>query len=494
VTAPDGISVVIPTGGAARLKLLAATLASLRRCAGVAQIILSEAGDRPHALDLARQWDADHLFTFAPGPFDRAAARNAGSRLARGDTIMWCDGDLLFGPDFVMRAREELEASGFDYLAPFSRIDYLSAAQSDAVIAGRLAPADCTPIRVLGPLHHGAPGGIGLVRAAFLARHGGMPGFKGWGLEDDAWVHKASVLGRIGATARADQRVWHLFHADSGSHSVAAGLAAKRRNASYAQNAAVFAQMQTIRDPDTWRAHFPPPAFAPTPWPAENSIVFTATGARARARAQRWAARIAAEYGVDVPVTDAAEAGRCDMLVAFCDKTAAQCPEQASIVVTDGGAPGHTHATVLARNIADVTHLRAEGRAVWHRPWGENGADDPIALIQAMSHVLVSPRTWRVRIALDRTRIAPPAFDRPRFWYFGLHDAGEVELLRQDLNGAELQRATAPSDSPIVIERELRAIRPPARWTVWPADRTGRWLDKLSGAIDGEALMQEVRA
>ena len=59
---------------------------------------------------------------------------------------------------------------------------------------------------MLSALSGGNPGVMSLVRKSFLDRHGGMiEEFSGWGGEDDAWVHKVSLPGRLGVTQRQDQ-------------------------------------------------------------------------------------------------------------------------------------------------------------------------------------------------------------------------------------------------------------------------------------------------
>jgi hypothetical protein len=126
---------------------------------------------------------------------------------------------------------------------------------------------------------------------------------------------------------------------------------------------------------------------------------------------------------------------------------------------------------------------------VWHRPWDEASGEGAVpALVQPLSHLLACPRDWQVRIVIDRAALAPSALDSARFWYVGLHDAHDVELMREDLRGTELRSAIAATDGPIVISRAVRSTRRPVRWTVWPTDRRGYWLDRLSGEIAADAL------
>jgi hypothetical protein len=510
----NGLSVVIPSGGRARLALLDAALASMRRCAGIDQIIVSELGPEAAALDVARRWGADHLFTHAPGPFDKVRATNTGSLLARRPEILWCDGDLLFGPDFVPRALEEFRAGGVDFLFPYSGIAYIDAAQSQQVMAGVLSPAACRPVRTLGPLHGGAPGGMGLVRSDFLRRHGGMiAGFQGWGCEDDAWVHKVSLLGRIAATRRPDQQAWHLFHPDSGSHSQVGRRIAMRNNPSFEQNHQLFAHIHAISSAAELQRQFPPPPHAAPPWPAGSRIAFLATAEpgdeRPAERARDWARRLELAFGVSSPVlqarpsdiADTLDGLDADLVVGIADSPAA-CAALAQglgavrFVLAPGDlepdpgwrltASGHAH-WVMARTPQQADAWAALGTRAWWQGWSdEAGADHAAApaIVQPLSHLLNAPHAWKIRIVLDRAALPPAALDQPPFWYVGFHDANDAEIVREDAGRQELRLSLARGDGSIVIDREVRSARRPARWTVWPTDRSGRWLDKLSGPVD----------
>lgn len=97
-------------------------------------------------------------------------------------------------------------------------------------------------------------------------------------------------------------------------------------------------------------------------------------------------------------------------------------------------------------------------------------------------------KTWRLRIALDRLALPAAALDQPRFWYVGIMDADDVEIARHDADREELRCALAGGQPQVVIEREVRSDRPPARWTIWPVDRRGFWTERLSGAVAGDCL------
>jgi hypothetical protein len=72
------VAVVVPFGGRARLPLLDATLAALRRCGGEHQLIVSEHGTTACGHDVAARWGADHVFNWGDGGFDKARALNLG--------------------------------------------------------------------------------------------------------------------------------------------------------------------------------------------------------------------------------------------------------------------------------------------------------------------------------------------------------------------------------------------------------------------------------
>jgi hypothetical protein len=98
-------------------------------------------------------------------------------------------------------------------------------------------------------------------------------------------------------------------------------------------------------------------------------------------------------------------------------------------------------------------------------------------------------RTWSVRLEFDRETLPPAALDRPWLWYLGFHDEAQAEISRQDVLRPELNRALAAGAGPIVIERRIMSEREPRSWTLWPADRRGRWLDQITGPLDSNSLI-----
>lgn len=511
----DGVSIVIPSANRYRLDLLAATLASMRRCAAVEQIIVAEMGASPCALELAQAQGVEHIFTHMAGAFDRAHMLNSGSALARGKEILWCDGDFLFEPEFVARAQREMRACDADYFYPHSRMDYLGEADSRHVLAGVRHPGDCHPIRSMAPMT-GNPGGMGMVRTDFVRRYGGMvDGFRGWGCEDHAWLRKAMLLGKVDVSRHPDQRTWHLYHPDSGSHSERALNQAIRRNPHYAANALLMHRINAIGSGEEFLRQFPPPSHFALPWARSARLLFVVAADSpdmpAAARAVEWGQRIERTYGLGPKIIQADPRSPdgavrdldADAILGFADDNAgchalmAALGTKLMLLVTDAARPARVPLPVgpapmiLARTSAQVNAWRRRGIPVWHRPWRENdapGSDVAPPLVAPLSFLLGATRLWRIRIELDRTALPAPALDRPRFWYVGLHDTGDAEIARQDLCGIELQSVLADASRPIIIERAAASPLPPATWTIWPTDRHGRWLDKLSGTAQAEDL------
>ncbi len=397
------LSVVIPCGGEERLPLLAASLCALRQSAPHEQVVLVESGTAPLAGTLARRWGADHVFIESDGPFDRARLLNTGSALAGSSAILWCDGDLLFGPDFLSKAVSEFEARGIDYFYPFAGMAYLDETQSRSVREGTRLPEDCHPLRVLGPLMGGQPGAMGMVRSEFLQRHGGLiEGFVGWGGEDNAWAHKASLLGRVAVTGQPEQMVHHLWHPNCGATGQPWA-----HNPNYAGNLALFRRVEAARSPEALVAAFPH-AQVPLPWRKDARIGFLVAGEQGQALAESWSLALAQAFGAAVPVLKVQSgqnvaAEGLDFALVF-GSLAGMAPLRAAdprlrLIHVEMGretrwAPSGDGQLRLPRTDAQAKLWRREGRKAWHRAW--EGAPPatvagPISLALASARPAVGP-------------------------------------------------------------------------------------------------------
>jgi hypothetical protein len=304
-TNDSGLTVIVPFGGKNRLGLLEATIAGLCNSSAVDQIVIVEFGSEPLALEIAQRWLTDFLFIFSEGAFDKARCLNAGSALARNSEILWCDGDLLVEKDFFTRALQEFREKQFDFFYPFSKIEYLNEADSEGVRAGTRKPSDCQPIRIHEPIKH-VPGGMGLIRAELLRNFGGMiEGFLGWGGEDNAWAHKARLVGRVGATKHPDQVAWHLFHQDSGATSGQPLIS----NPHYEHNVKLLDEIIKIKTVHELQHRFPPPTHELTPWLKTAKLYFLVSNtdkfSSTRILAQTWSQCFSDIYGLSIPIIDA---------------------------------------------------------------------------------------------------------------------------------------------------------------------------------------------
>ncbi len=266
-----GLSAVVCHGGQIRLPHLAASLANMRQCQGVSEIIVVDMGTSPSAEDVARRWADKYIFIRNGDVFERARALNIGAAMAEFDLVLWRDNDLIMPTDFIDKAVAEMRAERLDYLIPYSAINYLSEADSCEVIHGTRSPADCKPVRVLRAreIH----GGFGILRTAFFVAYGGMSEeFLGWGGEDDAWWVKACLLGKAGCTTRPAQFLYHLFHSNSGAYG---GNVHISNSPHYAKNLVVLREMCSMKDANSFMKRFPPRATLSCGW--ENKrVVFLA--------------------------------------------------------------------------------------------------------------------------------------------------------------------------------------------------------------------------
>jgi len=267
-----GVSVVVCHGGEARVPHLTASLANLRQCQGVDEIVVVDMGPYPVADKVASRWTDKYVFVRNEGVFERARALNIGAGLAEFDVVLWTDNDLLMEPEFVNRAIAEMRTRSLDFLVPYTSVNYLSAADSREVMWGTRNPADCRPLRSLRSTRE-IQGGMGLVSTVFLARYGGMcEEFRGWGGEDNGWWLKASLLGRAASTQRMDQPLYHLFHPDSGGYDGGTQIA---KNPHYAANVALLREMRATRNRQAFLSRFSRPDMLASAWKGRQ-VLFVA--------------------------------------------------------------------------------------------------------------------------------------------------------------------------------------------------------------------------
>ena len=104
--------------------------------------------------------------------------------------------------------------------------------------------------------------------------------------------------------------------------------------------------------------------------------------------------------------------------------------------------------------------------------------------------------TWLTRIALQRNDLPHEARDQAEFWYIGVHDELGNEIYRRDLTRAEVQ-SLAWDQPEVILICELQSGSIPARWTIWPVDRSHRWMRKIEGHFkegDYSIVLDELEA
>lgn len=412
--ASQGVSAIVVHGGAERLPLLAGMVASLKQSPEVEQLIIVDVGDTPHAHALAVRWGADYVYAPDPGPFNRARAVNIGCGLAHNDLLLWSDNDLLYTPGLIKTAIGELLMRNLDYIVPYAQIRYLSERDSLSVLAGAEDPAHCKPLAVLGTGRGGAAdGGVGLVRADFVRRYGALcEEFRGWGGEDNAWMHKVSVLGRAGATASRGQTIYHLYHPSTGG---LGGDPWKRNPEHYGRNLALLEEFRKHRSRNAFLSKYPPPTHNTCPWSRDQRIliVYSPEVDTLAAHQQHLLSALTTSYGISVTGVDPSQLhaavhtsdtlvvmGRAAACAVLSDEGHRSWWERSVIVLEPGTQVVASDKEVMSRAAVIVVaetetmeSLRQLGCRVWHRPWlSGNDVSRPGApvIVQPLSLVLAS--------------------------------------------------------------------------------------------------------
>ncbi|HCB1501400.1 TPA: glycosyltransferase [Klebsiella michiganensis] len=265
----DGVSVIVPFAGQTRLAALQCTLEGLKKQLDVRRVLVVELDKYPHAQDIATTLADDYLFACTSSPFSKARALNIALPFVRTRYLLWLDSDLLLPPDFIRQAWQECETRRLDSLIPWSTVYFLGEEESLQVQTGLRRPETCSPVF---QQPRGAQGAAVLARTDFVLRHGGMDeAFLGWGGEDNAWFHKASVLGTIALTHDAQRPLYHLYHPlSSGYCRQQEHIAA---NPHYSHNVQRLQSLRNIRHGVTFSQHYPPPAKHTAPWDRTVTVV-----------------------------------------------------------------------------------------------------------------------------------------------------------------------------------------------------------------------------
>lgn len=146
------------------------------------------------------------LIVANPDPFTRAGARNHIAQHATGP-IIFHDADMLLPVDAYEHLADIAAKTGRMVIG-FHQYRPLDQAQTALVID---AGADPFAIRPHATTEGWSVGGVFALTADAWAEVGGMdPRFHGWGFEDFAFHHAASLV--LGPSTRLDSAAVHLWH------------------------------------------------------------------------------------------------------------------------------------------------------------------------------------------------------------------------------------------------------------------------------------------
>jgi len=259
---PD-LTIVIPHGGAARIRNLRAVVARLVE-AEAEHVLIMEMDREPRVRELARAAGFRHVFVEQETTFHKTRAMNAAIPLLRTERLLWLDSDILLTGAVIAGALDEMNSRSLDCLVPWTTVRYLSEEDSAEVAAGRRDPAECAAPFTLYSRKYGCGGAI-FARTEFVRQIGGMrEEFHGWGREDGAFFAMARTLGRSSVTMREDVHLHHLDHP----------VDAPRR-ASPKHDWMVW-EIRSLRDPAQLQRRYPRPAHFTPPWRGTKRIACAA--------------------------------------------------------------------------------------------------------------------------------------------------------------------------------------------------------------------------
>jgi hypothetical protein len=189
--APE-VTFVVGQRGVERLPLLLATLRTLAAQEGArVECVVVEQSPRAEIAAALPAW-VRHVHTPPPAGetrYCRAWAFNVGARAARGELLVFHDGDML-SPAGYARALLAAGAAGAEVIDLKRFLFELSEAQNEAALAGRLDAITGALERV----RQNARGGtLAAAREAFFELGGFDESFVGWGGEDNEFWERAAL-------------------------------------------------------------------------------------------------------------------------------------------------------------------------------------------------------------------------------------------------------------------------------------------------------------
>lgn len=187
------VSFLIGHRGAERIPLLRTALRSIAGQIGVSfECVVVEQDSEPRLAGVLPSWV--RLLSAPPpdagAPFLRSWALNVAARSARGDALVFHDGDLLLPAGFAESVLRRLD--GADVVQPKRFTFYLDEPSTHRICdpVGNLTGARC--VEVVENLEAGAS--VVLARKAFFSMGGWDEGFQGWGGEDNEFWDRCGTL------------------------------------------------------------------------------------------------------------------------------------------------------------------------------------------------------------------------------------------------------------------------------------------------------------
>lgn len=187
------VSFIIGHRGMARLRHLLTTLKSIAAQRGASiECIIVEQSQTPEIKKFLPDWIRYvHTPVLSPNmAYSRAWAFNVGARLARANSLILHDGDLLVPEDYaaeVLRGHGE----GYEVVNVKRFIFYLSEEHSKRVMEGGRLLLDSPPESVMQNAQGG--GSLAMTKEAYFSIGGFDESFVGWGGEDNEFWERAQT-------------------------------------------------------------------------------------------------------------------------------------------------------------------------------------------------------------------------------------------------------------------------------------------------------------
>jgi SAM-dependent methyltransferase len=360
------VSIIVPHGGAERLRNLRLTLDAIKRAGVVSDVIVVEMDRRPHAREIVAAAGFRHVFAEQEESFHKARVMNIGVPFVRSSRFFWIDSDLLVDAAFLRNAVAELESRKLDCLVPWTSVRYLGSDDSDAVEEGTRKPEECRPLNTYFT-RAGSRGGVLLMRTGFVRQYGGVcEEFRGWGGEDNAWYLKCAVLGRAAATSRQDQHMYHVYHPLSGGYGPKAAIAS---NPQYERNLALLHEVRRLTTRDRFLRRFPPPAHFPAPWIGVRGVTVGAGAEAVGEQLVNW-------YGSAIDIRAAGEEASAAIIASeLASATPADLARDVATRLTAGptASPATGGAPPALRNEIELASDDERLGAIW--PWNDDSFD-----------------------------------------------------------------------------------------------------------------------